>query len=139
MANIIYFLGLQPIKNAHLQAHAADAITNGFSSVYGCLTHRCEPHPIDIITKKRPKCPNFKRAMCFFNVAQAIKPQIEKIPEKSIQESLHLDIREIQRAQSERIFNKAIDSFYKKYTKMGSRVGEFLEYFDMQWVQAHPG
>ena len=77
--------------------------------------------------------------MCFFHVAQAIKPQIEKIPEKSIQESLHLDIREIQRAHSEGIFTKAIDLFYKKYTKMGSRVGEFLEYFDKQWVQAHPG
>ena len=51
------------MKNVHLQADAADAITNGFAAVFGCLAHRGESHPI--INNKRAKCPNFRRAMCF--------------------------------------------------------------------------
>ena len=74
--------------------------------------------------------------MCWFHVTQAIKPQLEKIGDQSIQTNINLDI---QRSQNEAKFNKAIELFSAKYIDKGSRVKEFLDYFNMEWVRKHPG
>ena len=47
-----------------LMADSADAITNGFAAVFGCVEHRGEPHPT--VNGKRGKCCTFKRGMCWF-------------------------------------------------------------------------
>ena len=77
--------------------------------------------------------------MCFFHVTQAIKPKIESLSDPEIQHSLNIDIREIQRCQSTQLFNKAIQLFNKKYSNINTRVNEFIDYFNKQWVKSHPG
>ena len=77
--------------------------------------------------------------MCFFHVTQAIKPKIESLSDSDLQHDLNIDIREIQRCQSSQLFEKAIELFNIKYYNISSRVDEFLEYFNKQWVRQHPG
>ena len=77
--------------------------------------------------------------MCFFHVSQANMSKIEKINDSAIRDSLHLDIRDIQRCQDTSIFSKAIELFNEKYKTKGDRVQEFLEYFNREWVSKHPG
>ena len=90
-------------------ADAADAITNGFAAVFGCLSHRGEPHPK--INNIRQKCRNFKRGMCYFHVKQAIEHKLHMIKDKSVQKDILYDIKDIQRSQSNVIFKTAIDIF----------------------------
>lgn len=102
-----------------LVADAADAITNGFKSVFG---------------------DNFKRVFCWFHVIRAIDNHLSKISDKEFQQRIRADIEELHYCESKRVFDAVTPLFFAKWKAMGNfEVNAFLHYFDKEWIRSHQG
>jgi hypothetical protein len=101
---------------------AADALTNGFTAVFGEL---------------------LKRVMCWFHIVKAFEDHATYVSLPSLhKENIKQDICSLQLSESEDIFDAAYELFKEKWLKVNTNkipTKTFLEYFEAEWIQKHPG
>jgi hypothetical protein len=101
---------------------AADAITNGFKAVFKDL---------------------LKRVMCWFHMVKAFEDHATYVSLPSPhKENIKQDICSLQLSESEDIFDAAYELFKEKWLKVNTNkipTKKFLEYFEAEWIQKHPG
>ena len=103
-----------------LVADAAEAITNGFTSVFLELLFR---------------------VMCWFQMKKAFGDhETFTSINQPHKENIRQDICTLQLCESKDIFDAAYQLFKKKWTTMkDGGIKDFLIYFDKTWIQQHPG
>ena len=101
-----------------LLADGSDAITNGFSAVFG------EPEV---------------RLMCFFHMIKNVDKHLLIITVIDVRNQIKADIYTLQSSQSQQIFRKASSLFLRKWKKNSSvQVVEFILYFEDEWSIKRP-
>jgi hypothetical protein len=116
---VVYNYAYQPNI---LICDAADALTNGFTAVFGKL---------------------LKRVLCWFHIVKAFEDHetYVSIPSPH-KENIKQDICSLQLSESDVIFESAYILFKEKWLKVNSTkipTKKFFEYFEGEWINKHPG
>ena len=103
-----------------LIADAADAITNGFKSVFK-----------ELLT----------RVMCWFHMKKAFEAHETYVSlESSTKEQIKQDIYVFQLSESIDVFNSSYELFKEKWSSEKNKATDtFLTYFHKVWIDQHPG
>ena len=122
MYDAIYDVNDYSYEPNTLIGDAADAITNGFKAVFNDL---------------------LKRVMCWFHMVKAFEDHATYVSLPSPhKENIKQDICLLQLSESEDIFDAAYELFKEKWLKVNTNkipTKKFLEYFEAEWIQKHPG
>lgn len=114
--------GVRMVTGANYQpsilvADAADAITNGFASVFG---------------------QGFKRIMCWAHAKRAMDKRLAKVTDEEKRDRIMDDIYILQLCSSEAIFDAVIPLFFEKWWRHGDPdMDSFLHYFQREWISGH--
>ena len=110
-------------RDVALLADAADAITNGFKSVFYPDTH------------------HFKRGMCWFHMEKGTrhnatdKIKLDRLLKAPLIDSIMKDVTSLQLAPLDCIFEKAAALFLAKW-KANEAVRPFLNYCETEWLKS---
>ena len=115
----------QALHNAYLEwsptilmADGSDAISNGFTAVFG---------------------PPITRLMCFFHVIKNLETYFKPLTKKGVRLHLKEDIYALQSCSDKNKFSKAAALFMVKWRKKDdSRINDFLDYFEREWLIKYP-
>lgn len=105
-------------KPSILLADGSDAITKGFTTVFGV--------------------PNI-RLMCYFHVKKDVDKDLHSVSDVNLRKLLKVDIDLLQSCQHENQFVQASKLFLKKWRKNSSKqVQDFITHFEQEWLIKYP-